>query len=145
MSDESVPLSYALVVRLRMDLKDLLARLREELEGKTAKSPEAWRLLRDASVIVGHSQAALRLATVEIERLQGELARRKPPDDDGLAETVPVEPPNRPRGGPAAFASKLEGGNESVRGVEESLAIMVEVDKTTSDWSRSTTTNQLMR
>jgi hypothetical protein len=110
MSDDSVPRNYSLVPRLRLELKDLLARLREELEGKTAKSPEAWKLLRDATVVVRHSQAALRLATIEIEPLRAELARRKPSDDDGLPEMVPVEPPNRPRGGSPAFVTRLMMG-----------------------------------
>ena len=141
MSDESVPLHYALVARLRMDLKDLLDRLREELEGMTAKSPGAWKLLRDATVAVGQSQAVLRLATVEIERLQAELARRKPPDNDGLPELVPVEPPNRPRGGSPAFASERDDGSDSARGVEKTIAVVLEIDKTVNDRSRGTTTN----
>jgi hypothetical protein len=129
MSDESVPRNYSLVPRLRMELDDLLARLREELEGKTANSPEAWKLLRDASAIVRQSQAALTLATNEIERLRAELARRKPPDDDGLPEMVPVEPPNRPRGGSPTFATRLDDGNESARGVENLVSTVAELDK----------------
>jgi hypothetical protein len=117
-----------------MELWDLLDRLREELEGKTANSPEAWKLLRDAAIVVGHSQAALRLATIEIERLQAELAKRKPPDDDGLPEMVPVEPPNRPRGGSPAYATRLDDGNELARGVENLMPTVPEIDKTTSDW-----------
>jgi hypothetical protein len=141
MSDESVPRNYALVQRLRMELKNLLARLREELEGKTANSPQAWNLLRDANTVVGHSQAALRLAAIEIERLQAELARRKPPDDGGLPEMVPVEPPNRPRGGSPAFATRLDDGNEAARGVENLVLTVPEIEKTTSDSWRRTKTN----
>jgi len=141
MSDESLPPNYSLVPRLRMELKDLLTRLREELEGKTANSPEAWKLLRDATVVVRQSQDALRLATIEIERLQAELARRKPPDDDGLPVMVPVEPPNRPRGGSPAFATRLEDGNESARGVENSVPTVSELEKAARDWSRRTATN----
>jgi hypothetical protein len=129
MSDESVPQNHSLVPRLHKELKDLLARLREELEGKTANSPEAWKLLRDATVIVRQSQAALTLATSEIERLRAELARRKPPDDDGLPEMVPVEPPNRPRGGSPAFATRLDEGNESARGVENLVSTVPELEK----------------
>jgi len=141
MSDESVPRKYSIVPRLRMELKDLMARLREELEGKTANSPEAWKLLRDATEVVRHSQAALRLATIEIERLQAELARRKPPDDDGLPEMVPVEPPNRPRGGSPAFATRLDDGNESVRGVENVVPTLPELEETARDWWNRTATN----
>ena len=141
MSDESLPPNYSLVPRLRMELKDLLTRLREELEGKTANSPEAWKLLRDATVVVRQSQDALRQATIEIERLQAELARRKPPDDDGLPVMVPVEPPNRPRGGSPAFATRLEDGNESARGVENSVPTVSELEKAARDWSRRTATN----
>lgn len=140
MSDESVPRRYSIVPRLRMELKDLLTRLREELEGKTANSPEAWRLLRDATEVVRQSQAALRLATIEIERLQAELARRKPPDDDGLPEMVPVGPPNRPRGGSPAFATRPDDGNESVHGVEDVAPTRPELEKATRDlWSRTAT------
>jgi hypothetical protein len=141
MSDESVPPNYSLVSRLRMDLKDLLARLREELEGKTANSPEAWKLLRDATVVVRQSEAALRLAAIEIERLRAELARRKPPDDDGLPEMVPVEPPNRPRGGSPAFVTRPDDGNESARGVENVVASMSELEKAARDGLRRTATN----
>jgi hypothetical protein len=116
-----------------MELEDLLARLREELEGKTANSPEAWKLLRDAAKVVEHSQAALRLAAIEIERLRAELARRKPPDDDGLPEMVPVEPPNRPRGGSPAYATRLDDGNESAPGIETLMPSVPEIDKVTSD------------
>jgi hypothetical protein len=134
MSFQSAPRYYALVTRLRMELNDLLARLRDELEGKTANSPEAWKLLRDASVVVGHSQAALKLATMEIERLQAELARRKPPDDDGAPEMVPVEPPIRPRGGSPAFASSLgEGGGESATSVQSRASTAQETDKALSN------------
>jgi hypothetical protein len=138
MSDESVPANYSLVPRLRMELNDLLARLRAELEGKTANSPEAWKLLRNATEVVRHSQTALRLATIEIERLQAELARRKPPDDDGLPELVPVEPPNRPRGGSPAFATRLDDGSESARGVENLVPTVPELDKAARDWWRRT-------
>jgi hypothetical protein len=141
MSDESVPPNYSLVTRLRMDLKDLLARLREELEGKTANSPEAWKLLRDVTVVVSQCQDALRLATIEIERLHAELARRKPPDDDGLPEMVPVEPPNQPRGGSPAFATRPDDGNESARGVEKSVSTVSELEKAARDSWRWTTTN----
>jgi hypothetical protein len=141
MNDESVPRNDALVPRLRMELKELLARLREGLEGKTATSPEAWKLLRDAAVVVGQSQAALRLAAIEIERLHAELARRKPPGDEGLPESVPAEPPNRPRGGSPAYATRLDDGSESARGDDNLIATVPEFDKTTSDWSRRTTTN----
>ena len=129
MSDESVPRNYSLVPRLHKELKDLMARLREELEGKTAYSPEAWKVLRDATAIVRQSQAALTLAASEIERLRAELARRKPPDDDGLPEMVPVEPPNRPRGGSPAFATRLDDGNEAARGVEIVVPTAPELDK----------------
>jgi hypothetical protein len=129
MSDESVPQNYSLVPRLQQELKVLLARLREELEDKTANSPKAWKLLRDATVIVRQSQLALALATSEIERLRAELARRKPPDDDGLPEMVPVEPPHRPRGGSPAFATRLDDGNESARGVENLVSTVAELDK----------------
>jgi hypothetical protein len=129
MSDESVPRNYSLVPRLHKELKDLLVRLREELEGKTANSPEAWKLLRDAAVIVRQSQAALTLATTEIERLRAELARRKPPDDDGLPEMVPVGPPHRPRGGSPAFATRVDDGNESAHGVENLASAVPELDK----------------
>jgi hypothetical protein len=141
MSDESVPPNYSLVARLRMDLKDLLARLREELEGKTANAPEGWKLLRDACVVVKQSEAALKLATIEIERLQAELARRKPPSDDGLPEMVPVEPPNRPRGGSPAFMIRPDDGNESARGVENSAPTISELEKAARDWWRRTATN----
>jgi hypothetical protein len=141
MSDESVPRNYSLVPRLRVELEDLLARLREELEGKTANSPEAWKLLRDATVVVRQSEAALRLATIEIERLHAELARRKPPDDDGLPEMVPVAPPNRPRGGSPAFATRVDDGNESTRGVENVVPTMPELDKAARDWWRRSVTN----
>jgi hypothetical protein len=133
MSDESVPRSCTLVPRLRMELQDLLARLREGLEGKTTNSPEAWKLLRDAAKAVESSQAALRLATIEIERLRAELARRKPPDDDGLPEMVPVEPPNRPRGGSPAYATRLDDGDESAPGVDSLMPTVPEIDKVTSD------------
>ena len=141
MSDEPMPRNHSLVARLRMELKDLLAWLREELEGKTANSPEAWKLLRDATVIVCDSQAALRLATIEIERLQAELARRKPPDDDGLPEIVPVEPPNRPRGGSPAFVTRLDDENRSARSVENLVPTAPELDKAARDWWRRTATN----
>jgi hypothetical protein len=141
MSDEPMPRNHSLVARLRMELKDLLAWLREELEGKTANSPEAWKLLRDATVIVRDSQAALRLATIEIERLQAELARRKPPDDDGLPEIVPVEPPNRPRGGSPAFVTRLDDENRSARSVENLVPTAPELDKAARDWWRRTATN----
>jgi hypothetical protein len=135
MSDDSGSRNDALVPRLRMELNDLLARLHEELEGKTANSPEAWKLLRDAARVVEHSQAALRLATIEIERLRAELARRKPPEDDGLPEMVPVEPPNRPRGGSPAYATRHDEGNESAPGVEQLIATVPEIDKATSEIS----------
>ncbi|MGC1458453.1 MAG: hypothetical protein WA825_09275 [Steroidobacteraceae bacterium] len=141
MTDESVPPNDSLVPRLRMELEDLLARLRGDLEGKTANSPEAWKLLRDATEVVRQSQAALRLATIEIERLHAELARRKPPDDHGLPEMVPVEPPNRPRGGSPAFATRVDDGNESARGVENVVPTMPELDKAARDWWRRTATN----
>ena len=141
MSDESVPRKYSIVPRLRMELEDLLAQVREELEGKTANSSEAWKLLRDATEVVRQSQAALRLATIEIERLQAELARRKPPDDDGLPEMVPVEPPDRPRGGSPAFAARLEDGNEPVRGVENVVPTLPELEKAARDWWSRTATN----
>jgi hypothetical protein len=141
MTDESVPPNDSLVPRLRMKLEDLLARLREDLEGKTANSPEAWKLLREATVVVRQSQDALRLATIEIERLHAELARRKPPDDHGLPEMVPVEPPNRPRGGSPAFATRVDDGNESARGVENVVPTMPELDKAARDWWRRTATN----
>jgi len=131
MTDESVPPNYSLVSRLRMELKDLLARLREELEGKTANSPQAWKLLHDATKVVRQSQDALRLAA--IERLQAQLARRKPPDDDGLPEMVPVEPPNRPRGGSPAYATRPDDGNESARGVENVVLTMPELEKAARD------------
>jgi hypothetical protein len=133
MSDESVPRSHALVPRLRLELEELLARLREELEGKTANSPEAWKGLRDAAKVVERSQAALRLAAIEIERLRAELARRKPPDDDGLPAMVPVEPPNRPRGGSPAYATRLDDGNESAPGVDTLMPIVPKLEKVTSD------------
>jgi hypothetical protein len=141
MDDESVPRNYALVPRLRMELKELLARLREELEGKTANSPEAWKLLREAAIAVEHSQASLRLATLEIERLRAELARRKPPGDEGLPEMVPLEPPNRPRGGSPAYATRLDDANESARDVEKVIPAVSEIEKTTSDSWRRTTIN----
>jgi hypothetical protein len=141
MSDESVPPNNSLVARLHMDLEDLLSQLREDLEGKTANSPEGWKLLRDASVVVRQSEAALKLATIEIERLQAELARRKPPDDDGLPAMVPVEPPNRPRGGSPAFVTRPNDRNESARGVENLAPTMSEVEKAARDWWRRTATN----
>jgi hypothetical protein len=124
-----------------MDLKDLLARLREELEGKTANSPEGWKLLRDACTVVRQSEAALKLATIEIERLQAELARRKPPNDDGLPEMVPVEPPNRPRGGSPAFMIRPDDENESARGVENLAPTISELEKAARDWWRRSVTN----
>jgi hypothetical protein len=124
-----------------MDLKELLARLREELEGKTADSPEGWKLLRDASAVVRQSEARLKLAAIEIERLQAELARRKPPDDDGLPAVVPVEPPNRPRGGSPAFMTRPDDRNESPRSVENSAPTMSELEKAARDWWRRTATN----
>ena len=141
MTDESLPPNYSLVPRLHKELKDLLARLREDLEGKTADSPEAWKLLRDVTAVVRQSQAALTLATNEIERLRAELAKRKPPDDDGLPEVVPVEPPNRPRGGSPAFATRLDDGSESARGVENVVPTMPELEKAARDWWRRTATN----
>ena len=134
MTDEPLPPNYSLVPRLRLELKDLLGRLREALEGKSANSPEAWKLLREATVVVRQSQDALRLATIEIERLHAELARRKPPDDHGLPEMVPVEPPNRPRGGSPAFATRLDDTKESsARGVENVERTMLELDKAARD------------
>jgi hypothetical protein len=141
MSDESVPPKDSIVARLRMELKNLLVRLGHELEGKTANSPEEWKLLRDATDVVRQSQAALRLATIEIERLQAELARRKPPDDDGLPKMAPVEPPNRPRGGSPAFATRPDDGNESVRDVESVVPALPELEKAARDWWRKTATN----
>ena len=114
MNDDSVPRNYALIARLRMELKELLAGLRDELEGKTAKSPEAWKLLRDATTVLRHSQEALKMATIEIERLHAELARRKPPGDDGMPETVSLDSPIRPRGGLPAAASALKADGDRV-------------------------------
>ena len=141
MTDESVPPSDSLVPRLRIGLKDLLARVREELAGKTAYSPAAWKLLHDATKVVRQSQDALRLAAIEIERLQAELARRKPPDDDGLPEMVPVEPPNRPRGGSPAYATPPDEGNEAARGVENVVPALPELDKAARDGWQKTAAN----
>jgi hypothetical protein len=141
MSDKSVPRNDSLVPRLQMELKSLIISLREELEGKTAKSPQAWKLLHDATALVRHSQAALTLAAAEIERLQAELARRKPPDDDGLPETVLVEPPNRPRGGSPASATRPEDGTESARDAEDFMVPVAEIDTTTGDSRRRATTH----
>ncbi len=141
MSDESLPPNNSFVSRLRRDLEELLLRLREEIEGKTAHSPEAWKVLRDAAAVVRQSQTALRQATIEIERLHAELARRKPPDDDGLPAMVPVEPPNRPRGGPPAFATRLDDGNESARSAELLVPTVSELERAARDWWRRTTTN----
>jgi hypothetical protein len=103
-------MSDNLVPRLRKELDELLARLREELEGKTRSSPEAWNRLRDATVEIDQLRAALTQATMEIERLAANLARRKPPDDDGVPELVPLGPPKRPRGGVPAFATRSNDG-----------------------------------
>jgi hypothetical protein len=131
MSDDSLPRNYALVARLRMELKDLLASLRDELEGKTAQSPEAWKLLRDATTVLRHSQEALKLATIEIERLHAELARRKPPGDDGMPETVPVDSPIRPREGPRAAASAANASDDRVE--SESNAQSVQLARPEAD------------
>jgi hypothetical protein len=121
-------MSYDLVRRLRKELDDLLTRLRKELEGKTSSSPEAWTLLRNATREVGHARAALTQATMEIERIAAELARRKPPGDDGLPEVVPVGPPKRPRGGSPAFATRVDAGGESAPGVQEKVLVVPETD-----------------
>src|SRR5215472_882457 len=98
-------MSDDLVGRLRKELDERLTRLHQELKDKTRKSPEAWKLLRDATGEIGQLRAALARATLEIERLAAELARRRPPDDDGVPELLPVGPPKRPRGGSPAFAT----------------------------------------
>jgi hypothetical protein len=126
MSDDLVP-------RLRKELNDLLTRLRKELEGKTANSPEAWKLLSDATKEIGHLRAALVQATMEIELLQAKLGRRKPPDDDGVPEMIPVGPPKRPRGGLPAFETRVDDGAESVSGVQNKVPTVLETDKDVSD------------
>jgi hypothetical protein len=130
MSDELVP-------RLRKELDALLTRLRQELVGKTANSPEAWKLLRDATVEIGQLRAALVQATMEIELLQAKLARRRPPDDDGVPEVVPVGPPKRPHGGSPAFATRLNDGGELAPSVQYKVPTVPEADKDISDRAAS--------
>jgi|HubBroStandDraft_1064217.scaffolds.fasta_scaffold253272_2 hypothetical protein len=124
-------MSDNLVRWLRKELDELLARLREELEGKTQSSPEAWKRLRDATVEIGHLRAALAQADREIEGLAAKLARRKPPDDDGVPEMVPVGPPKRPRGGTPAFATRSNDGGEVAPGVQNMVPTVPETEKAT--------------
>jgi len=126
-------MSDNLVPRLCKDLDELLRRLREELEGKTRNSPEAWQRLRDATQEIGHLRAALAQATADIESLAAKLARRKPPDDDGVPELVPVGPPKRPRGGAPAFATRSNDGSELAPGMQTILPAVPETEKAMSD------------
>src|ERR1700728_2382679 len=121
-------MSDNLVPRLRKDLDELLTRLREELEGKTRNSPEAWQRLRDATREIGDLRAALAQATADIESLAAKLARRKPPDD-GVPEMVPVGPPKRPRGGAPAFATRSNDGSELAPGMQNILPTVPETEK----------------
>ena len=59
-------MGFDLVPRLQQDLNDLLTRLRQELEGKTANSPEAWKLLRNAEVETGYLRVVVEHAAAEI-------------------------------------------------------------------------------
>ena len=120
------------VLRLRKEMGDLLAGLRKELEGKTRNSPEAWKLLRDASAEVGQLRATLAQASTAIERLAAELARRKPPDDDGVPEMVPAGPPKRPRGGVPAFETRIDDDGEFTSSVQGRVHTVPETDKAIS-------------
>jgi hypothetical protein len=123
---------------------DLLFRLQKALEDEPENSPQIWKLLREATLELERLQLDVKYATTQHNVLLARLAKlmkRKPPDDDGVPETVPAGPPKRPRGGSPAYATRVDDGGESTSSAQNSVAAVPETDQALGIRRQQTTVN----